>query len=163
VALLAGGLVALPAPADPSQLQGGASSREALVESFLLGLRERDSALLDALCVTEDEYRELIIPGHVAKGRPPQVLSPEASEYFWETLHQKSLSHRDGLLARFGGRRLQTRETSFEKGIGEYAGHRVYKRLSVLVSDENGHVEEIRTGSIIERDGRFKFASFIRD
>jgi len=52
---------------------------------------------------------------------------------------------------------------SFEKGTAEYEGHKQYKHLVVKLHDEVGKEVVIRTGSIVERDGQFKFASFIRD
>lgn len=145
------------------RLQGGASSVDELIQEFLQALRDDDPKALHALRVTETEYRELIVPGNVAEGDPPQVLSAEASEYFWQLMDQKSAYHEKSLLGRHGGRSYTVNGYSFEKGHKTYAGHQAWRRLALDVVAEDGTQNDIRTGSIIERDGRYKFVSFIRD
>ena len=155
-----------PAPnAAPAPLafQGGASSVDDLLDDFLRALSREDPTGLAALRVTEREYRELVVPGNVPPGDDPQILSGEASEYFWQVMNQKSAHYQELLLARFGGEDFTIKDVSFEKGHKVYAGHQAWRRLSLLVTDDEGQDRLIRTGSIIERDGRFKFVSFIRD
>ena len=150
-------------PGAPSALIGGAASIDGLLVEFLDALARSDARALDALRVNEAEYRGLIVPGSVEAGRPPQVLSEEASEYFWETLHTKSSYGRQSLLSGFGGRRLEIVSVTFEKGVKQWANHRAHRRLRLVVRDESGEERELATGSIAELDGRFKFISFIRD
>jgi hypothetical protein len=75
----------------------------------------------------------------------------------------KSRYFREALVARHAGRALELKGISFDKGIADYAGHRTYKRAVLRLVAEDGSEVELRTGSVVERDGRFKFASYIRD
>jgi hypothetical protein len=164
IALLVSGAGEGPAALPtPSHLSGGASSVDELVERFLAALHARDRADLDALRVSEAEYRSIIVPGSVEPGKPPQVLAEDALQYFWTEMSQKSAAHRDAILQRFGGRPLGRVRYGFEKGEHRFAGYNAYRKLVVVLRDEHGAEVEVRTGSIVERDGRFKFASFIRD
>jgi hypothetical protein len=147
----------------PDRLTGGASSLDELVTLFLDAVSRRDRDALEALRVTEAEYRSIIVPGSVAPGAPPQVLSEEGLEYFWGEMNQKSAAHREAILEGFGGQTFTPVRHSFEKGIRDFAGYKAYGRLRVILRDDQGAEVELRTGSIVERDGRFKFATFIRD
>lgn len=157
------GVSALQASSAPLRFEGGAASVEDLLARFVEVLEANDSDGLQNLRVTEREYRQLVVPGNVQKGEPAQMLSAEASEYFWQLMDQKSQHFQELLLVRFGGEPYTIKTVQFEKGHKEYAGHQAWRRLALLVTDEHGTDRLIRTGSIIERDDRFKFVSFIRD
>ncbi|MBM4267485.1 MAG: hypothetical protein FJ144_12875 [Deltaproteobacteria bacterium] len=151
------------AEATVTRLSGGAPTLDELVGRFATALSENDRAALEALRVTQAEYRDLIVPGNVKPGEPPQIVGAEASEYFFGVMNTKSAYYRDALLKSYAGKKLSIREVRFEKGVQQYAGHRAHKRLLLTVVDETGATHEIRTGSIVERDGVFKLMSFIRD
>jgi hypothetical protein len=151
------------AEAERPRLTGGAGSIDELLDRFVAALASGEGERLEELRVTESEYRSILIPGSVDPGAPPQVLSEEGLEYFWAEMSQKSAAHREAILARFGRRALTPLRHSFEKGEREFAGYKAYEKLVLVFRDEKGAEVELRTGSIVERDGRFKFASFIRD
>ena len=153
---------ATPAP-TPERLTGGAASIDELIALFLDALSRRDRDALERLRVTEAEWRSIIVPGSVEPGKPPQVLSEEGLQYFWGEMNQKSAAHREALLQRFGGQSLTPARHSFEKGVHTFAGYEAHQRLIVVLRDDHGGETELRTGSIVARDGRFKFATFIRD
>lgn len=146
-----------------SRLRGGASSMEALVADLLAALEGGDRDALAALRVTREEYLDIVLPGHVKPGEPAQALNPEAAGYFWGVLDTKSFYFEKALLERFTGRHLEVVEVGFEKGVADYAGHRAHKRIALKLRDADGRTVDLRAGSVIERDGRFKFESFIRD
>jgi hypothetical protein len=146
-----------------ARLTGGASSIDELIDRFVAALASGDRDRVEGLRVTETEYRSILIPGSVKPGEPPQVLSEDGLEYFWAEMSQKSAAYREAILARFGKRALTPVRHSFEKGEREFAGYKAYQRLVLVLRDDQGAEHELRTGSIVERDGVFKFASFIRD
>lgn len=148
---------------EPARVTGGASTLDELVARFLAALRAGDRDALEELRLTRDEYVHLVMPGHVPPGEPPQRLNPEAAAYFFAVLDAKSRYSREALVARFAGRALELRGVGFEKGVADYAGHRAYRRTVLRLADESGHELDLRTGSVVERDGRFKFASYTRD
>ena len=144
-------------------LSGGASSMDELIQRFVTALEHRDRDALDALRVTESEYRNWIVPGSVEPGEKPQILKEDASAYFWGTLNGKTIYTREALLSSYGGRHLEVMSHTFRKGTKTYANFVSHGRLELVVRDEQGEEAQLRTGSIAEVDGRFKFISFICD
>jgi hypothetical protein len=144
-------------------LSGGASSLDELLKDFVDALADNDGRRLEALHVTEDEYRQVILPGSVEPGQPPQTISEEGGDYFWDLLSTKSAYHRQGILRQYGGRRYEIVDASWRKGIRDWAGYRAYQRLELTLRDEEGKELVLETGSVAEVRGRFKFISFIRD
>lgn len=145
------------------RVTGGAPTMKDLLDRFLAAIRANDRGALDELRVTEDEYRKVIIPGNVEKGEPPQVLKEDASQYFWGLLNTKSVYYREAILRKHGGKSYAIKDYFFEKGSKEYAWFTAHRRLALTLVDESGEEFGFNTGSIVEVDGRFKFASFIRD
>lgn len=162
IAGITGGAIR-PSDSPVPRLRGGAKSMEELLDRFQRGLEAKDRGALIDLRVTKDEYQNVIVPGSVKPGEPPQVLGEEAGEYYYSLLHTKSLYNRKALLREFGGKKLSVRSYRFEKGEKEYAEYRAYRRLVMDVVDGDGRSYELQTGSIAEVDGRFKFISYIRD
>ncbi len=54
-------------------------------------------------------------------------------------------------------------EFSFENGDTAYAGYTAHRQLRLKVRSSDGTEHELRTGSIAEVAGTYKFISFIRD
>ena len=160
---VSGSLVAPSGARAHPPLSGGTSSVDELLGRFVAALEANDGAALEALRVSEDEYRKIIMPGSVKPGQPPQKLSPAADEYFWQSLNLKSLYGGRALLAGYSGRKYRIRNVTWLKGIDDYAWYRCYDRLELTMLDESGEEHMLNTGSVAEVDGRFKFISFIRD
>jgi hypothetical protein len=160
---VSGSLTAPHGAAPHPPLSGGASSVDELLGRFVRALEANDGDALEALRVTENEYRKIIMPGSVKPGQPPQKLSAKADEYFWQSLDTKSLYSGRALLAGYQGRKYRITNVAWLKGIDEYAWFRCYDRLELTLVDEAGEEHQLNTGSVAEVDGRFKFISFIRD
>lgn len=167
---LAGGIAAarsgVPvAEAEPGSVEmaGGAASTEELVEAMLDALRRKDRDALRRLRVTEAEYRAIILPGRVEPGQPPRALTPQWQDYAWANLESRSHYHELRLLEEFGGHALRVKSLDFVDGTKAYAGYTAYRQLRLVVRDQHGEERELRTGSVVERGGRYKFMSFIRD
>ena len=144
-------------------LRGGATSVEELVNRFLDALGKKDGKALRALRVDRDEYVELILRGNVPVGAPLRDWPKEMNEYWWGVLHTKSVYSEANILAGFGGHHYRLKHFDFTKGSRQYATYTAYKQVQVTVEDEAGTEKDIRTGSIAEVNGRYKFISFIRD
>ena len=67
--------------------------------------------------------------------------------------------HEGALLSRYGGTSLKVQQIAFDK----YDGYQAWRQVRLSATDARGQALLIQTGSIIERDGRFKFMSFKRD
>jgi hypothetical protein len=169
---LAAGLVAVSAANPPQEtvtatsgtrIQGGKASVEELVSEFLAALAARDRDALHRLRFSETEYREVIYPGAVEVGKPPRKVTQQGSDLAWGLLDTKSAYSEQALLSSHGGRKYRVVEMKFAEGEKDYAGYHAYKQLRLIVQSDDGAEVEIRTGSIGEVDGQYKFFSFIRD
>lgn len=144
-------------------ITGGAGSERELIDELLQALQQKDRDALRRLRVTEAEYENVIVPGHVPPGDRPRSLTPEWRDYAWRNLETRSHYHELRLLEEFGGRTLAVKDVQFEQGEERYGGYTAHKQLRLKVQDGDGTERELRTGSIAEVAGQYKFISFIRD
>ena len=141
----------------------GATSIDVLVARFLDALGTKDRQALRALRVTREEYDDLILPGSDPEGQPLREWPNQVNDYFWSVLHTKSAYSEDNILAAFGGCHYTVKSIGYRKGTQKFAAYTAYRQLQVVVRDDEGVETEIRTGSVAEVNGRYKFISFIRD
>jgi hypothetical protein len=159
----AGSAPPMQAAVTGPRVHGGTTSMDELLARFLEAVRAKDRGALEELRFTEDEYRNVIFPGSVEKGSPPQALGQKASKYFFDDMNTRSFYHRENILKLYGGKQFTLKEFDFKKGIKEYAGYTAYRRLRLILVDEAGNEVKLQTGSVAEVDGHFKFASYVRD
>jgi hypothetical protein len=136
-------------------------SIDALVERFREALERNDKGALRGLRLTQDEYLGIVLPGSVPPGQPWAAYSDQAQEYFWGLLNGKSIYSEANLLHEVGGRPLKVTAVRYRKGIETYSNYRAYKQLVLTVEDGSGNTEQVKTGSIAEIGGQFKFVSYV--
>ncbi len=143
--------------AAPRELAGGASSRDALVELFVRSLARSDTAALRAAAITRAEFAYLIYPGSIYT-RPPYQQAPDV---VWLQLQRPSDQGLTRLLDRVAGRPLRTDGHRCATSPERHADYALWRDCVVRVVTETGVVREQRLfGVIVERHGRFKFASY---
>jgi hypothetical protein len=152
---------ARPEPAP--HLTDAAPSVDALLGRFLAALADGDRAALERLRVNEREYLDIILPRSVEPEAPLQRMPPDKARFFWDLLNTKSAYSAQHLLNQFGGQRYRVKQVAYAKGKKTYAGFTGYEQLRLTLEDTSGQERELRTGSIVEVHGAFKFVSFIRD
>ena len=140
----------------PTLLRGGASSLNALAERFVRGVQERDTAGIRSIHVSKAEFAYLVYPTH-PQALPPYSLPPEVVWMMTESSSAKAL---DKIVA-MGIRQGASIQSVVCEGVTSQGKNRVHSGC-VAIAQESSRGEEIRIplGPIIERDGRFKFASF---
>jgi hypothetical protein len=161
--LFANGTTSSSATGHALQLTDAAPSVDELVERFLSALAARDRLALERLRVSEREYLKIIFPGNVEPGARPQHMPADKARFFWDLMNTKSAYGAQHLLNQFGGQRYRVKEVAYAKGTRKYAGFTAYEQLRLTLEDEGGQERELRTGSIAEVHGSFKFVSFVRD
>jgi hypothetical protein len=142
---------------DPVKLAGGAGSLDALVERFERALVEADTAAFADMLMTRDEFGWLYYPSTIFTA-PPYQLAPGLVWFQVENGSSRGLGR---LLDRLGGRPI------------EFGGHtcasepliqgvsRVWERCAVRFEAPDEDPRELELfGSILERDGVFKFVSY---
>ena len=143
---------------EATELRNASPSREALVRRFMKDLSSRDSLDLRAATISPREFADLLYPTS-PNSRPPYRLSPA---FVWMRLAGQSHSGLTRVLQRRGGQRFG------------YAGHACQSNPEIqgknrlwtgcLVTLVGGSADTTRQrlfGTIVERDGRFKFVSLV--
>jgi hypothetical protein len=135
-------------------------SADGLVRAVLAAFASRDDARLQALALSEEEFRQSVWPSLPA-ARPERNLP---FSYVWGDLQQKSDNRRRLLLGAYGGRAYQLQGVTFTGGTTEYAGFRVHRNALLTVRDGGGSEHEVRLfGSAVEMDGAWKVFSYNTD
>jgi hypothetical protein len=143
-----------------SELEGGAESKEVLVDNLLRAIERADSDAVSRLAITREEFAWLYFP-HTMYAEPPYELAPGI---VWMQIEQASFEGMRKLMDVHGGKTLydtglRCPDEGTPAGIGRsWDGCVVTGRLP------NGdEVEERLFGSILEVGGRYKFVSFTND
>ncbi|MES2176878.1 MAG: hypothetical protein V4550_03350 [Gemmatimonadota bacterium] len=144
----------------PQAFQSGSPTREALVRRFLRALAANDTADLRAMAVHAREFSDLYYPDS-PYSHPPyrQPLS-----FAWRRIQQPSDAGFTRLLRRLGGTPLRfVSEMCDPKVLHEGRTTRYAGCLVRVVSGVADTATRRYYGSIVERDGHFKFLSYTND
>ena len=146
-------------PATPTQLSGGAESRDELVRRWVRAVETRDSAALGGMLMNAAEYITFYYPVSPYT-RPPYRQSPGVR---WALITNTSIQ---------GASRVWSRHAGQSMG---YTGYRCDPEPEILGQNRiwTGCVVEWKNepqrgsvrlfGPIIERDGQFKFVTYASD
>jgi hypothetical protein len=141
-------------------LQHSAASVDALAGEVLQALTRKDIPRLQALALSESEFRTLVWPGLPAS-------RPEAGvpvEYAWNDLHTKSRSDLQQTVNALEGQRLELLSVRFTGRVSDYGTFRVYRDAVLEVRQGDGITRRLRLfGSVIEQAGRVKVFSYVVD
>ena len=138
-------------PAPPAQL-AGAPSRDSLLRLFERGLARRDTAGLARLEISRAEFAYLYYP-ESKLAHPPYELDPQTMWTQIESQRDRGL-HR--LLEHFGGGKLHIR--ALDCRPPEPQRRIIIHECSVMIRRDAAPKQLF--GSILERDGRFKFVGY---
>ena len=138
-------------------LRGGSGSRDGLVARFAAALAAGDSAALRRLAVSPREFIDLVYP-ESPNTRPPYQQAPGL---LWRQIQLPSGTGFHRLLERHGGRpfRVDTLRCPFPPEV--QGNNRLHAGCTVrFVSGTDAAREGRLFGTIVERQGHFKFVSF---
>ena len=142
-------------PRRPPAFRGGASSRAALVASFVRALEQRDRTALAGLLVDRAEFGYLIYPT-APNARPPYRQAPDLVWLARSAATDKGFTR---LMSRFGGKPLHFVGFTCPDSAEQQGSNTLWSGC-VVARSERGDTTRLRMfGSIVERDGRFKFLS----
>jgi len=142
-------------------LAGTFGSPEALGAAVVAAMRAGDIERLQAIALTEDEFR-----GHVWPDLP--AARPERNvpfEFVWGTLHQNSEGYLRQTASGLAGRPLTAlRDVRFSGGSSRYGDVIVHRDTQLVFASADGSEKIVELfGSTIEQDGRFKVFSYVVD
>ena len=140
-------------------LSNAYDSPDDLAKAVLDALARADRARLEQLALNEREFRDHVWP-QLPAARPERNLP---LSYVWGDLHQKSEQTLQRTLARYGGRRLELVNVTFERE-SDYTTYRVHRETTFTVRDASAAQSTIRVcGSMFEKDGAWKVFSYMVD
>jgi hypothetical protein len=140
-------------------LQNTRGSAMDVAAAVLSAFERKDAASLDALALSETEFRDHVWP-KLPAARPERNLP---FSYVWGDLRQKSRMRRATTLEEQGGRHYELLGVAFD-GRTDYEGYRVHRAATFRVRDAAGTERQLRLiGSMIEKDGAWKVFSYVVD
>jgi len=142
---------------EVTALAGGASSRDELVDLFVRAVEAADTLALAPLLLTRAEFAYLHYP-HTIYTAPPYELSPALLWFQMENLTSRSLTR---LFQRLAGAPLHVTGYRCEDEPTIEGPNRVWSECRLLLAPPDAEPLDTRLfGSILERDGVFKFVSY---
>jgi hypothetical protein len=153
-----------PAQPPAAAAFAGLPSEELLLDEFIAAVAARDAEALHRLRVTDVEYREVIIPGTAPVGRTMQgPLTDTKFNFFWSMLNTKSRDYGDLVVNNFGGHRWRRERFWYTQEPRQYSGYRALGEVRIAVVDDEGRTATMRSGTIADVGGRYKFIGFQYD
>lgn len=144
------------APLVRKPFRGGAASLDDLGRSIVWTLRHGKVDSLRALCVTDDEFRE-ILWREFPQSRPATGLTWEDA---WTVLYGRQHSGTNQAMREYGGLPYQFLRFEPVESTGVYKNFKLHSGLVMVARDDAGGEQRWRwLRSVAERKGRFKIYS----
>lgn len=148
-------------PGDSARLFiGGSTSRDALVRRFVRAVARADTTDLRAMALHGREFADLYYADS-PYSQPPYRQPPA---FAWRLIQDPSTAGLTKLLQRLGGKPVDFVSERCDPKVAREGKSTRYSGCLVRVVNAAGDTVTKRYfGSILERDGRFKFLSFTND
>lgn len=144
---------------DPVRaLDSVASSRDALVEAWADALERQDTARLVSLHLTRAEFAYLYFP-ESPYAAPPARTPPE---FLWFQFRENSEKGLNRAVRRLGGRPVEIEALTCAPPR-RHGRSLLHEACRVRRRTAEGVMEQRLFGTILERDGRFKFVSYANE
>ena len=142
---------------DSPRTMSGPRTRDQLFHAFVTGFRRKDRGALEQLALTRAEFAFLVFP-ELRISRPPYNQPPDVE---WMLSQAASGGGLTKLLNRADQLELQSYECPSKP---EREGPLTLWRQCLIRVRDAGEVRQLQLfGTIVERDGRFKFSGFRND
>lgn len=139
---------------QPDTLQHASSSIDALVERWRAAVSSSDTAAFDAMVIDAAEFAWLYYPDS-KMSKPPYEAPPGL---LWGQVLAGSNDGVRASLKAYGGKPLQVTKTTCADSVVVEGMNRLHEQCLVTLRSGDGPSVQIRVfGSILEREGRFKF------
>lgn len=143
--------------APVESLTHAASSRDELVAQFISAVSSRDTLRLNQLVIDRAEFAYLYYPTS-SMSKPPYEAPPQL---LWGQIQQSSNDGLPRVLTRAGGQPLKLARIACADSIVTEERNRLHQQCAVTVAIGSASPVASRWfGTIVERDGRFKFLGY---
>jgi hypothetical protein len=133
------------------------ASREGLVRALVRAVETQDTALIRRLVINRGEFIALYYPSSLYAQKP--YLQDPA--FVWFQFQENSIKGITRLVTRYGGRELGYRGHDCREEPLMQGANRLWQHCVLDWAQQPNHLRVF--GSMIERDGRFKFVSYAND
>lgn len=150
--LIVAGVAAIPFFAQSS---AGAESPDALVKQVFAALERKDSAALQQLSISQDDFKKFVWPTFTA---PPTGTN---AEKFYKMYTASSDVGIDEYLKQYGGRKVEVLKVTLNPPSKQTKSYRLMPGAQIALRDESGQEKTVTMlGSVLERDGHYKVATY---
>lgn len=146
-------------PETPARLTGGAPSRDRLVRRWVTAIEQRDSLALAEMLITPAEYITFYYP-ESPYTRPPYRQKPSLRWFLMLSSSSQGLAR---VWSRHAGSPLGQAGYECRRAPEMMGRNRIWNGCVVILENGGEKVERRLFGSILERDGQFKFLSYATD
>ena len=146
-------------PISIARLEGGARSREALVEAYAAAIEHADSVALNRLLLSRGEYAWLVYPESELT-RPPYRQKPALAWFMMQNASDRGISR---VLSRHGGKPLGYAGFVCESDANVQGANRIWRQCRMRFTDGGVAVERKLFGGMLERGGTYKFLTYATD
>jgi hypothetical protein len=141
-------------------LRYASTSREALVSRWAAAIAKNDTSDLNAMIMDRAEFAWLYYP-ETPMAKPPYEAPPQL---LWGQLLASSNKGATQLVNRFGGRRVTASRFRCPTPPEAQGANVLHRKCEARLTAPGAQtVDGILFGTIIERDGRFKFVGLSTD
>lgn len=141
------------------RLHGGAESRDELVDLFVTAVERADTATLARIAIDAAEFIDLYYP-HTIYTHKPYELSPPI---LWMLITGNSEKGLVRILRRLAGQPFGFESYSCNAEPKIEGPNRIWEGCELHRSIDGNREAQRLFGSILERDGAFKFVSYSND
>lgn len=145
---------------EVSRLEGGASSRDSLVAAFMHAVQANDSVQIRRILVSQAEYAYLYFPSSIYMNKPYE-LAPALAWFLNVQNSEKGITR---VIRRLAGHDLAFESYSCAEEATE-GENSFWRECTVAYRDPQTRAPVTRRifGTIMERDGVFKFLTYAND
>ncbi len=152
---------AVATPPNTLQLENGASSREELIENILTAFALNDTAALQKILITQEEFDLILFPELGMHYPAANDTRPETKRFLWENQFARSVKGLEKALKTLGGKTMEPLGIKHTDGKKEYRSYTMYEGTVVRIRQEDGEEADLMAlGSIVEKNGVYKLLTF---
>ena len=143
---------------QPTELEGGAASRDALAARFIGAIATQDTVALRGMLLSRAEFAWLMFPDH-RYAEPPYELDPGI---FWLQLTAENSKGVERVLQRYGGQPLTLERLTCDADTLQMlrGPTKLWGPCRVRYRTADSTLTRQLFGSMIERNGRVKLVSY---
>ncbi len=138
-----------------AQNSDGAESPEALMKQVFAALEHKDSAALQQLTITPEEFKKFVWPSF---NPPPTGTNAEKYYKLYSASNGVGI---DEYLKQYGGRKVEVLKVTLNPPSKKSKNYTLAPGAQIALRDDSGQEKTVRMlGTVLERDGRYKVATY---